>query len=42
MFAIETWTDTFASWRHEVEVERGAGRDVTLEGARGAAIFLPR
>jgi starch synthase (maltosyl-transferring) len=35
VFAIEAWTDTFATWRREVQLKRAAGQDVSLEAKEG-------
>jgi starch synthase (maltosyl-transferring) len=34
-FAIEAWTDTFATWRRDFLAKRDAGQDVTLEAFEG-------
>jgi starch synthase (maltosyl-transferring) len=39
VFAIEAWTDAFATWRHEVEVKRAAGQSVPLEAREGRHIL---
>jgi starch synthase (maltosyl-transferring) len=38
-FAIEAWTDAFATWRHEIEVKLAAGQDVTLEAREGCELL---
>lgn len=38
-YAIEAWTDTFASWRHGAELKRSAGLDVTLDALEGAELL---
>lgn len=38
-YAIEAWTDEFASWRHEVELRRQSGADVTLDAIEGASLL---
>src|SRR5262245_48353311 len=35
VFAIEAWTDSFATWRREVQLKRAAGQDVSLEAKEG-------
>jgi starch synthase (maltosyl-transferring) len=35
LYAIEAWTDVFASWRHDFLTKRAAGMDVVLEIAEG-------
>jgi starch synthase (maltosyl-transferring) len=35
VYAIETWTDLFASWRREFLAKRDAGQNVTLEVEEG-------
>jgi starch synthase (maltosyl-transferring) len=39
VFAVEAWTDAFATWRHEVEVKRGAGQAVALEAREGRELL---
>ncbi|WP_044409352.1 alpha-1,4-glucan--maltose-1-phosphate maltosyltransferase, partial [Rhodopseudomonas palustris] len=39
VYAIEAWTDEFASWRHGVELKRNAGQDVSLDALEGAAML---
>lgn len=38
-YAIEAWTDTYASWRHSVELKRKVGQSVELEALEGAALI---
>jgi starch synthase (maltosyl-transferring) len=38
-FAIEAWTDEFASWRHGVLIKRGAGQDIALDLRDGAKLI---
>lgn len=38
-YAIEAWTDAFATWRHGVELKRKAGLDVSLEALEGAELL---
>ena len=35
-FIVEAWTDTFGTWRSELEKKVGAGQDVSLELEEGA------
>jgi starch synthase (maltosyl-transferring) len=39
VFAIEAWTDTFATWRREVQLKRAAGQDVSLEAKEGRELL---
>ena len=41
-FVIETWTDTYATWRHKVTTKLGAGQDLASELAEGAALLAAR
>lgn len=38
-YAIEAWTDEFATWRHQLELRRQSGADVTLDGIEGAGLL---
>jgi starch synthase (maltosyl-transferring) len=38
-YAVEAWTDTFASWRHGFELKQKAGQDVSLDALEGAALL---
>lgn len=38
VYAIEAWTDEFASWRHGTGLKKAAGQDVSLDALEGAAI----
>ncbi len=38
VYAIEAWTDEFASWRHGTELKQAAGQDISLDALEGAAI----
>ncbi|MDQ8727705.1 alpha-1,4-glucan--maltose-1-phosphate maltosyltransferase [Bradyrhizobium sp. LHD-71] len=38
-YAIEAWTDTFATWRHGFELKAKAGQDVHLDALEGAALL---
>jgi starch synthase (maltosyl-transferring) len=45
LFAIEAWTDHYATWRKEFRLKQEAGQDVTLaarEGHQLLAEFMPR
>jgi len=39
-FAIEAWTDTFATWRRDFLLKRNAGNDITLEAREGRDLLL--
>ncbi|ABD89213.1 alpha-1,4-glucan--maltose-1-phosphate maltosyltransferase [Rhodopseudomonas palustris] len=39
VYAIEAWTDEFATWRHGFELKLAAGQDVTLDALEGAAML---
>ncbi len=39
LFAIETWTDQFATWRKEFLLKQHAGQDVSLEAREGAQLL---
>ena len=36
VYAIEAWTDEFATWRHGFELKQEAGADLTLDAIEGA------
>ncbi len=38
-YAIEAWTDEFATWRHGFELKRNAGQDVSLDALEGAGLM---
>jgi len=38
-YAIEAWTDVFASWRQEFEQKQKAGTDLPLDALEGAALL---
>jgi starch synthase (maltosyl-transferring) len=38
-YAVETWTDVFATWRHAFLAKREAGQEVTLEAQEGRQIL---
>src|SRR5258705_1885140 len=40
VYAIEAWTDEFATWRRDFIAKREAGMDVTLEIAEGHNILM--
>src|SRR6185312_9592391 len=45
VYAIEAWTDQFATWRKEFRLKQEAGQDVTLEAREGHQLlsdFMPR
>ena len=39
IYAIEAWTDEFATWRRGVELKQKAGADVSLDAVEGAAML---
>jgi starch synthase (maltosyl-transferring) len=39
LFAIEAWTDTFATWSKEIRLKRDAGQDISLEMREGLAFL---
>ncbi|MCG6203794.1 alpha-1,4-glucan--maltose-1-phosphate maltosyltransferase [Rhodopseudomonas sp. HC1] len=39
VYAIEAWTDEFATWRHGVELKVKAGQDVALDALEGAGML---
>jgi starch synthase (maltosyl-transferring) len=39
VYAIEAWTDVFATWRRDTLAKRDAGRDVSLEAAEGREVL---
>jgi starch synthase (maltosyl-transferring) len=39
LFAVETWTDQFATWRHGVKLKLDAGQDVSVEAKEGRDIL---
>jgi starch synthase (maltosyl-transferring) len=39
VYAIEAWTDEFATWRHGFELKQKAGADVTLDAIEGAGML---
>ena len=39
VYAIEAWTDEFATWRHGFELKQTAGADVTLDAIEGAGLL---
>ncbi|HEX2024444.1 MAG TPA: alpha-1,4-glucan--maltose-1-phosphate maltosyltransferase [Acidimicrobiales bacterium] len=42
VFAVEAWTDRYATWAHETEVKHGAGQDVAVECEDGARLLESR
>ena len=45
LFAIEAWTDQFATWRKEFHLKQQAGQDVALEAREGQQLLselMPR
>src|SRR6202522_2322527 len=39
VYAIEAWTDEFATWRHDFELKQKAGADLTLDAIEGAGML---
>ncbi|WP_398477583.1 alpha-1,4-glucan--maltose-1-phosphate maltosyltransferase [Tardiphaga sp.] len=39
VYAIEAWTDEFATWRHGFDLKLKAGQDVTLDALEGAGMM---
>ncbi len=39
VYAVEAWTDEFASWLHGAELKQQAGQDVTLDALEGAGLL---
>src|SRR5260370_30582927 len=39
VYAIEAWTDEFATWRRGFELKRAAGADITLDAIEGAGLL---
>ncbi|SFJ83872.1 alpha-1,4-glucan:maltose-1-phosphate maltosyltransferase [Bradyrhizobium sp. Gha] len=39
VYAIEAWTDEFATWRHGVERKQLSGSDITLDAIEGAGLL---
>src|SRR5260221_2741381 len=39
VYAIEAWTDEFATWRHGFELKQKAGVDLTLDAIDGAGML---
>jgi len=39
VYAIEAWTDEFATWRHGFELKQKAGVDLTLDAVEGAGML---
>ena len=40
LFAIEAWTDTYATWRKEFRLKQSAGQDVALEAIEGQQLLI--
>jgi starch synthase (maltosyl-transferring) len=40
LFAIEAWTDTYATWRKEFRLKQEAGQDVSLEAREGHQLLI--
>jgi starch synthase (maltosyl-transferring) len=39
VYAIEAWTDEFATWRHGFELKQKAGTDLTVDAIEGAGML---
>src|SRR5713226_6267479 len=39
VYAIEAWTDEFASWRHGFELKQKAGTDLAVDAIEGAGLL---
>jgi len=39
VYAIEAWTDEFATWRRDFQRKQDAGLDVTLDALEGASLL---
>jgi starch synthase (maltosyl-transferring) len=39
VYAIEAWTDEFATWRHGAELKQKAGQDLSLDALEGAGLL---
>ncbi len=39
VYAIEAWTDEFATWRHGFELKQKAGQDISLDALEGAGML---
>ena len=39
VYAIEAWTDGFATWQHGFELKKNAGQDLSLDALEGAAMM---
>jgi len=39
VYAIEAWTDEFATWRHGFELKQAASQDVSLDALEGAGLL---
>ena len=39
VYAIEAWTDEFATWRRGFELKQKAGADLTLDAIEGAGML---
>ena len=39
VYAVEAWTDEFATWKHGFALKRRAGQDVGLDALEGAALL---
>lgn len=39
LYAIEAWTDEFATWRHGALAKKSAGQDISLDALEGAALL---
>src|SRR5947207_7426920 len=39
VYAIEAWTDEFATWKHGFELKQQAGQDISLDALEGATLL---
>ena len=39
VYAIEAWTDEFATWQHGFELKQAAGQDVSVDALEGASLL---
>jgi len=39
LYAIEAWTDEFATWQHGFELKQAAGQDVSVDALEGAGLL---
>lgn len=39
VYALEAWTDQYATWKHGFELKQAAGQDISLDALEGAALL---